>query len=267
MESREDWSNLATLLAGYKKAGIRLNASHWGKIVRLAGSNGNIHVVIECAKQSDRTGLVLSNRETAVRVLTFVNEKITNSNRGKTETKQALKWAEIILDLLQRPGHATTTEPTQNRLHFSKLVRGMILFTRASAIQVKQQAGEAVEKDLEALKDDVELLGSLWKDAPTENLLEIEEFAKLNPTVERSATGKGSRIPQALNGSAYVQALAQNMKGISLAREIAGSGAGALEPAEKALDKHLQQFIKTSQSSTEGWAQEYEKIVGKAPNW
>lgn len=267
MHTPEDWANLGTLLAGYKKAGIRLKGNHWGKIVRMAGKSGNIHAVIECAKQSDKTGLLFTNRETVVRVLCFINEKITGSNWDEAETRQAQKWAESVLDLIQRREHTIEGQPTRERLHFSRAVRGMTLFTRASAIKVKQQAGEAVDHDVVLLKDEVELLSSLWKDATNANLEEVAEFAKLNPTLERNSSPKGVKIPTALNGSAYVQVLAQNIKGIALAREILGEEAQSLAPAEVALADHLRHFVQTSKSSTDGWDQEYTKIVGQAPKW
>ncbi|KAH6611017.1 hypothetical protein Trco_001037 [Trichoderma cornu-damae] len=267
MQSQEDWFNLGTLLAGYKKAGIRLKANHWGKIVRMAGTSGNIHAIIECAKQSEKTGLLFTNRETVVRVLSFINEKVTSSNWDEAETKQAQKWADQVLDLVQRREHTAEGQPTRERLHFSRVVRGMTLFTRASAIKVKQRAGEAVEQDLLLLQDEVELLNSLWKGSTDANLEEVAEFAKLNPTLERTSGPKGVKIPTALNGSAYVKVLAQNIKGITLAREILGDEAQSLAPVEVSLADHLRHFVHTSKSSTKGWDQEYLKIVGQEPKW
>jgi hypothetical protein len=263
MQSAEDWANLGTLLAGYKKAGIKLKTSHWGKIVRLAGTRGQIYAVIECAKQADKTGLVFKTPETAVRTLAFVNDKITDSAWDASETRQALKWAEIVLDLLQRPEHAMSSQNTRDRLHFSRPVRGMILFARASAAK----AGQAAERDVNLLKDEVALLASLWKDAVNKDLLEIPEFASLNPLVERQASDNGNRIPQALNGSAYIQVLSQNIKGIELAQELVADDAKSLSPILNTLKSHLQDFAAKSESRTESWAEEYEKVMGSKPDW
>ncbi|KAL6858441.1 hypothetical protein J3F83DRAFT_750818 [Trichoderma novae-zelandiae] len=267
MRSRDDWANLGTLLAGYKKAGIRLKGNHWGKIVRMAGQSGNVLAVIECAKQAEKTGLVLTNPETVVRVLSYINDKITGSHWDEAETKQAQKWAEQVLDLIQRKEHMIEGQPTRERLHFSRLVRGMTLFTRASAVKVKRDAGEPIVQDLVLLRDEIELLGSLWKDSTDANLEEMPDFAKLNPTLERNASPKGVKVPSALNGSAYVQVLAQSIKGIALAREIVGEEARVLAPVEVALADHLRHFVQTSKSSTKGWDDEYKKIVGEAPKW
>lgn len=264
MQTAEDWANLGTLLAGYKKAGIRLKANHWGKIVRVAGTRRHIYAVIECAKQSDKTGFVFKTPETAVRVLAFVNDKITESAWDANETKQALKWSEVVLDLLQRPEHTVSSQLTRERLHFSRLVRGMTLFARASAVKV----GQAAERDVNLLKDEVVLLSSLWEDAVNKDLLEVPEFANLNPLVERNASENGNHIPQALNGSAYIQVLAQNIKGIEIAQEVlGGEEAKTLSPILKTLNSHLQDFATKSTSRAESWAAEYEKVMGNKPNW
>ncbi|KAK9436054.1 hypothetical protein VB005_10859 [Metarhizium brunneum] len=263
MHSAEDWANLATLLAGYKKAGIKLKANHWGKIVRVAGTKGHIFAVIECAKQSDKTGFVFRTPEMVVRVLAFVNDKITESAWDASETKQALKWAEAVLDLLQRPEHAVSSQRTRERLHFSRLVRGMTVFARASAVKV----GQAAERDINLLRDEVALLSSLWEDAVNKDLFEVPEFANLNPLVERNASDNGNHIPEALNGSAYIQVLTQNIRGIELAQEALGGDAESMSPILNSLKSHLQDFAAKSETRTEVWAEEYEKVMGSKPNW
>ena len=81
MHTPEDWTNLGPLLAGYRRAGIRLKAKHLGKIVRVAGTRGQIFAVIECAKQSDKTGFTLKNPEVVARVFAFINDKISKAAR------------------------------------------------------------------------------------------------------------------------------------------------------------------------------------------
>ncbi|KHN99526.1 uncharacterized protein MAM_02379 [Metarhizium album ARSEF 1941] len=260
MQSAQDWANLGTLLAGYKKAGIKLKANHWGKVVRVAGRRGHIFAVIECAKQFDKTGLVIRTPETAVRVLAFANDKITESAWDAGETKRALRWVETVLDLLQRPEFRSTRQ----NLHFSRLVRGLAVFSRASAVKV----GQAAERDMALLRDEVALLSALWEGAVDKDLFGVSEFAKLNPLVERRARDDGEKIiPQALNGSAYIQVLTQNIKGIELAQEVLGDDVESLPPILDTLRSHLQDFATKSETRTEAWADEYEKVMGTTPNW
>lgn len=265
MQSAEDWANLPTLLAGYQKAGIKLKDDHMGRIARLAGTNGQIYTIIECAKQSSKTGLLFRTPEIAVRTLASVNDKITESSWDANETKQALKWTETVLDLLQRPEHAPIAQNTRDRLHFSRLVRGLALFARASAAKV----GQASEREMNLLRDEVALLVSLWEDAVNKDLWEVPEFANLNPTVERYAGehGDSPRHRQALPGSAYVQTFAQYIKGIELAEEVLGGEAKALSPILNTLKSHLQDFAARSANKADRWEEEYEKVMGSKPNW
>ncbi|QUC18618.1 uncharacterized protein UV8b_02859 [Ustilaginoidea virens] len=266
MHTPEDWTNLGPLLAGYRRAGIRLKAKHLGKIVRVAGTRGQIFAVIECAKQSDKTGFTLKNPEVVARVFAFINDKISKAARETPdgpETKQALTWTEMVLDLLQRPEHTVDDAQTRQRLHFSPLVRGMTLFARASAARL----GAASERDLNLLRDEVALLVSLWGDAANKDLLEVAEIAKLTPAAERDAAQKSNYIPRALNVSSYVQVLAQNIKGIEIAQEILGDEAQGLSAISTALTSHLRDFAGGIRTKSDMWVDEYEKVMGAKPSW
>ena len=260
MYTAEEWDNLATLLAGYKKAGIKLRPSHWGKIIRVAGTRGHIYTIIECAKQSDKTGLALKTPEVVVRVLAYVNDKITTSEATPAGTQQALKWSELVLDLLQRPEHTAAAQQTRERLHFSKLVRGLALLPRSAAAQIPQ----ASPKELDLLRDEVTLLASLWEDSVGKSLAEIPEFAILNP---QTTPATGDETAEALNGCAYVQVLAQNIKGMEIAQKVLGDDAKVLSPTLDALKKHLDDFAMNSETRSKSWDEEYTKVIGEAPSW
>ncbi|KAG5977294.1 hypothetical protein E4U55_006899 [Claviceps digitariae] len=263
MHSADDWANLSTLLAGFKKAGIKLRPDDWGKIVRKAGTTGHVFPIIECAKQSDKTGLFLNNAEVVARLLAFVNDKISNSPGEVAEVKQAVKWVDMVLELLQRPEHAVKGQ-TRERLHYLRLVRGMVLLARASFVNT----GEASKQDLDSLRYEVTLLKALWEDAVDKDLYEVAEFSRLNPTLERKARQDGQEVPRALNGSAFVQVLAQNIKGIETAQQVLGQEATeGLSPILKALASYLHDFASTSKFRTEVWADEYEKALGRKPDW
>lgn len=259
MQSPADWSNLGTLLAGYRKAGIRLQADHWGKMVRMAGKTGNISAIIECAKQADKTGFSLSKREAAVRTLVYINERMIQSGQQYANAPQALRMVEVVLDMLQRPEHARAAKRTRERLPFSRIIRGMMLFTRCAAFKVKQAAGENVDRDLLLLQDEVALFRSLWDPLP-DNLTQLREFAELNTTLERST---GRKIRRALNGFCYMQALAQGIRGIALAQETLGDEAKDLARVQEALEKHAQAFVQTAPGRCQGWLDEYEDVTGK----
>ncbi|EGX96819.1 hypothetical protein CCM_01477 [Cordyceps militaris CM01] len=258
METPEDWANLGTLLAGYKKAGVKLRSQHYGKIIRRAEETGNIYAVIECAKQAEKTGLKLQTHEMVVRLLAAINDRIVSG--GHAATPQAVKWMEVALDLLYRPEQVMHRDVSADtKVHASRLARGLVLFTRASAVSAKQATAESAAVELLLLKDEVELLKTLWKDADLKNISSLPEFAVLNPdAVEKHKN---------LNGASYVSIVAQNLKAISLARELAPAEAQELGAVEAALSEHLTQRVTNDKRRGGSWAEVFEKITGAAPSW
>lgn len=158
MQSPEDWRNLPILLAGYKQARVKLNKAQWAHVVRLACSSGNASVIMECAKQAEATGLDLSNHEVTATLLSALNDHMMTSGFDAAETAQSIKFIDTILDLLLRPQHAGAAVPRMERPDNSKLIRGLVLFARTSAVQSAQQteiiheteATEAAEATQEA---------------------------------------------------------------------------------------------------------------------
>ncbi|KJZ74052.1 hypothetical protein HIM_06501 [Hirsutella minnesotensis 3608] len=260
MQTPDEWDNLPTLLAGYRQAGLKLKPAQWGKIVRSANKTGNIYTAIECAKQADKTGFALKHLEAVVQIFAGVNQKITQSGWDKDETEQARRWVEAVLDMLYRPQHVTSTDRKHKGLQFSPLLRGMILFTRCSVVKVKQEAGEAIDRDLVALQDEVALCITLWKSLP-DDLMQLQELATLKP--QRSASIKR---PEQLGGLPYVQMLAQIVKGIDMSREIVGEGAQELSRVRDVLGSHLAEFLETGLGKCQAWRDEYERIMSSAPS-
>lgn len=258
METSDDWANLGTLLAGYKKAGVRLRLQHWGKLIRRAADTGNIYAIIECAKQAERTGLKFQTHEMVVRLLASINDKIIAGDEGATQ--QAAKWMNVVLDLLHYREQVPRKDiAADTKMHLSRLARGLVLFTRVSAVSTKQSAGEDAAAELTALKDELALLRTLWKDADLKNLDSLPEFAALNPL----STTEFRR----LNGAAYVNVIAQNIRAISLSRELATVDANELNAVETALSEHLEQYGKSDERRDARWAEVYEQVLGAKPSW
>ncbi|PHH90259.1 hypothetical protein CDD83_4129 [Cordyceps sp. RAO-2017] len=264
MKTARDWSNLGALLAGYRRAGIKLWPNHVGKITKVAASTGNTYALIECAKQVERTQFALDTPEVVARVLLHINKKVTDSDWSEKQTAQAFTWSQTVLDLLLLPEHTPRGARGRDTFPLSRLFRSMLLFTRAAAAKVKQQAGQDVEKDLALLGEEVALCTSLWGSPPPENVGQIPELLQLCPTEDRKLD---SQIHKALNGLAYVETLAQAIKGITLSRELLGHKAEKLMAVREALDKHLAEFVRSGPGRWQGWEDAYEKVVGRAPRW
>ncbi|RSL47020.1 hypothetical protein CEP53_010096 [Fusarium sp. AF-6] len=264
METREDWDNLGTLLAGYKKAGIRLQSYHYDKIIRKAGQSKQTYAIIECAKQSGKTGLFLTRKNHLVLLLADINNKITSPSGEANESAQALKWIELVLDLIQRPEHQQKGVQATDRVHDSPVVRGLLLFAQASSIKAQQAAESSAEVGVQALKDNAEFITASWTRLGTDDLANSPVLKSLNP---RSPYTVSTNHKDHLSVNVYILALAQNIKGMELAQEILGDAAKGLTPIRDALEQHLKDFIKADSRYLERWAETYELVTGRKPEW
>ncbi|KAL1903546.1 hypothetical protein Sste5346_000174 [Sporothrix stenoceras] len=105
MTTREDFLNLPRLLEGMHRAGRRMHPSDYARIARRAGERNCIIAVIECAKQVHSTGFRLENSEVLAEIFLSLQLKAAESGWDETETRQALNWAEQVVDLLEHPDH------------------------------------------------------------------------------------------------------------------------------------------------------------------
>lgn len=267
MKTKEDWDNLGTLLAGYQKAGIKLPKHHYMKMIRRAGRSGQIYSIIECAKQAQKTGFELSQKEHVIQLLSFISNKITQVVPGEAKPVDALRWTEIVLDLLQRPPHINESVSALEQTQSHPLVRGQVLFAQASTVQYLKQQEKPADKELVALSDSTQALTSLWSRGlkEGEELKVLSAISDLRPHQEQNLPKNKGRAT--LSMSEFVQAVALNIKGMSLAREILGDAAKGLEPIEKKLEEHLKEFVESSSKYNEPSVDVYEKIMGKKPVW
>ncbi|KAI0395322.1 hypothetical protein F5Y17DRAFT_423881 [Xylariaceae sp. FL0594] len=102
---REDWANLLPLLEGLHHADRELPHTISAKIIRLAGMQGFINVILECARSVRRTGFKLDTAEKVNETLHRIQLKAVDSAWDLEETQQALRWARMVVDMLQDEGH------------------------------------------------------------------------------------------------------------------------------------------------------------------
>ena len=257
MRTKEDWDNLATVLAGYRKANIRLNHNQQAKVMRMAIQNGHIGSLLECLKQAQETGLYFRKKEEFCNVYLGVNNKIEAANGDLAEIRQATRWGEIVLDLAQRPGTVQRSAKGRNVrtfLHFSLFARGMLLHARASLAQAKQDAGEPIDEDLITIKDDLVLLASLWAPhlADGKPVSEVDEVKELSPRGTEDAS---------INGRSYVECLAWQLRAIKLAEKLASEEAKPLLPLADALEKHAGDIIEAGGEKGAYWSKAFESTL------
>ncbi|GJC90904.1 hypothetical protein ColTof4_13411 [Colletotrichum tofieldiae] len=106
MQTPQDWNNFARLLSGMRNAGRHYSQTDFAKMIRIAGARGQIYTIIDAARQVRKTGLRLDNSEKANEVLHFVQMRAVESEWDKEKTEQALRWSEMVLEMLEDVNHA-----------------------------------------------------------------------------------------------------------------------------------------------------------------
>ncbi|WQF76197.1 hypothetical protein CDEST_01211 [Colletotrichum destructivum] len=110
MQTPQDWNNFARLLSGMRNAGRRYSQADYAKMIRIAGAQGQIYTIIDAARQVRKTGLRLDNSEKVNTVLHFVQMRAVESGWDKEITEQALRWTEMVLEMLEDPNHALSDQ-------------------------------------------------------------------------------------------------------------------------------------------------------------
>ncbi|KAK8007572.1 hypothetical protein PG989_001562 [Apiospora arundinis] len=104
-ETEDDFVNLRPLLEGIHNTHRKLDADFWTKMTRVVGSKGRIYEMIELARRAKWTGYRLDNSERVNELLLYVQMKAADGGWRKSETEKALRWSEMIIELLQTEAH------------------------------------------------------------------------------------------------------------------------------------------------------------------
>ncbi|KAI2785442.1 hypothetical protein F4815DRAFT_452765 [Daldinia loculata] len=107
-ETPDDFANLRPLIEGIAYADRHFDHGFYCKVVRVLGAKGRIFEVIELARGVARTGFRLDSSEKVNEVLHAVVMKAVDADANENpveETAQALRWAEIVLELLHLEAH------------------------------------------------------------------------------------------------------------------------------------------------------------------
>ncbi|RDA82433.1 hypothetical protein CP532_2403 [Ophiocordyceps camponoti-leonardi (nom. inval.)] len=262
MKTRRDWDNLPTLLAGYRKAHAQLSYKTIGRMCREAAYTGNIQAVIECVKQWQETGLTLSTWELIHRTFVANNAKIYVNSGDKQAAEQAYAQVQVLFDLLHRPEHTVDGSGSRSKPPFSPLCRGMHLYALCSAIKAKQLDGKDVEKDMNSLREELNLFTPLWNEAAISDINSIPEAQIANPSEDAKR-----RKQVGVNGYVYLQMMLQVARGCEMAVEFVGDDARYLNRVRDAIIAHVAEFVRHAWGRDETWDDVHEKIMGYRPDW
>ncbi|KAI1432923.1 hypothetical protein GGR50DRAFT_671454 [Xylaria sp. CBS 124048] len=104
-ETDADFLNLKPLLEGLSHAGRAISDAVYAKIIRLTGNKGHIFQIIECALNVRRTAVKLDTSEKVNEVLHHVQMKACDAEFDEDVTKKAMRWAEMVVDMLYEEQH------------------------------------------------------------------------------------------------------------------------------------------------------------------
>ncbi|KAI1153066.1 hypothetical protein F4825DRAFT_283451 [Nemania diffusa] len=159
-ETAADFANLNPLLDGLHYAGRKLELSTYAGLVRRAGIKGYIYDIIDCARSARRTGLKLDTSEKVNMVLHFVQLKARDADWDEDATKQALRWAEMVVDMLQEETHQPTRSkdnpplPGELPLYRDPMVLAAPLHL-AAVLVAQHGAGEKILEKVNKLARDI----------------------------------------------------------------------------------------------------------------
>ncbi|KAI0406718.1 hypothetical protein F4802DRAFT_557253 [Xylaria palmicola] len=159
-ETPADFANLKPLLEGIAYAGRKIESSFCAKILRIAGTKGHIYAIIDCARSVRRTGYKLDTSEKVNEVLHFVQMKALDADWDEAKTRQALCWAEMVVEMLHDEAHQPkrqkngTLLPGELPLNRDPMVLAAPLHL-AAMLAAQHAAGEEVVDKVHKLARDI----------------------------------------------------------------------------------------------------------------
>jgi hypothetical protein len=162
-ETSADFANLKPLLEGIAYAGRKLDTSFYAKVLRLAGLKGHIYDIIDCARSVRKTGFKLDSSEKVNEVLFSVQMKAVDAEWDEAQTRQALRWAEMVVEMLYKEGHQPKRQknepvvPGELPLNRDPMVLAAPLHLAAMFVARHEASEEIVEKVNKLARDIVAL--------------------------------------------------------------------------------------------------------------
>lgn len=121
-ETEDDFVNLRPLVEGIHNTNRKLDADFWNKMTRVVGFKGRIYEMIELARRAKWTGYRLDDSERVNELLLYVQLKAAEGGWSKGETEKALRWSEMVIELLQTDAHMPKSSQASSRLEYDPQV-------------------------------------------------------------------------------------------------------------------------------------------------
>lgn len=105
MKTKQDWQNLLPFVAGLRMSHRIVEPERWEWLVRKAGEADALGIILECAKQTSRTGLRLNNVGIVQRIFFELHRKAQEGEFKDPAVSKALNLAKQFVTLMEAPEH------------------------------------------------------------------------------------------------------------------------------------------------------------------
>ncbi|KAE9364485.1 hypothetical protein N431DRAFT_354271 [Stipitochalara longipes BDJ] len=107
MKDKRDWANLPNLLEGLKTSGANMRTSDIKvTLLNKIMAAGRQEALLECLRRVEDTGIQLRDPDFVTRVMLAMQRRAFDTDWHEHETAKALKWAEMVVELMESPWHA-----------------------------------------------------------------------------------------------------------------------------------------------------------------
>ncbi|KAI6380885.1 hypothetical protein MCOR25_001409 [Pyricularia grisea] len=176
MDTDRDFNNLNLLLEGLHSVAKIKWQKPWDmpRIVRRAGYHGQVLKILEAARRVEATGMKLDDAEVVSELMYWIQERAFGlrpeaDHWTQKGTAQALKWADMVVDMLHLPEHKPAVTPKGQpgglAFMYDPKVRGAQLHL-AAALAVKHPQPENPDVDAAQRKRVTELATGLTHSWP-----------------------------------------------------------------------------------------------------
>lgn len=171
-----NFSNLFPFLSGLRMSNYAIKSDRWEYIIRKVSQAGKLSVIIECARQSQRTGLSLADKNIARRLFFELHQTAERAGFKGEPTVKAFKLAQEAATLMQAPEHSV--QDIQNDPKHQPFVIGTLLELSSACSRIKNSGSETYTvRDYAAKLDASWSRGNFKDDAatPLEAQIRLEE--------------------------------------------------------------------------------------------
>lgn len=123
----KDWWNIKYLLEGLTIAKRRIREPLWKTIINKAGKAGQMEVILECARRSAETSLVLDKPGSVDKIMFWIHYEALFNNFRAEASRKALRMAEQIAFLLEEEKHCGGPAKVGEDPRVSPVVVGVLL--------------------------------------------------------------------------------------------------------------------------------------------